>query len=415
MNHFTKGQSVVSLVKTREVDYDLIQFQELVDKAVAQAEEQGVVLPVSGTVFIKPNLILQATAREGITTEPELVAALIRNFRKRGVGTIYVGDSSAGFAKSRDALNSTGMQQIVEAAGGTIVNIDDPAERVEVDLPGSDYLRTISVPSKILEADYIVNCAKLKTHRFGAMTAAVKNWVGLLEQSQRLKVHQNRIPKVVAELHALIREDLCLTDALVIGEGEGPDLCDPRLLGVVMVSNDPVAIDGIASELLGISRNELIFPWTCYLEGVGEIHRNNITIVGEDPRDLAIQVSRPLEVMYHRFPCNFIFGGYCPGCYVWLIGPALFWQKEKLWEKIAANKGRPTIMLGFNAEDINFEKHLAEGPYFVIGDCAPEKYRNHPDTVHIPGCTPGPDISETILAHVGLSLDIWGEHETENH
>ena len=43
------------------------------------------------------------------------------------------------------------------------------------------------------------------------------------------------------------------------------------------------------------------------------------------------------------------------------------------------------------------EKHLKEGPYFVVGDCPPNKYRNDPRTIHIKGCCPGPAIPETIL------------------
>lgn len=406
-----RKQQTVSIVKTHVIDYEAVDFQGLVDTALEQLEKSGVRLPNTGSVFIKPNLLLSASAKEGITTEPRIVAALIVNLKRRGVETVYVGDSSAGFAKIADAMESTGMGAIVVEAGGTLVDIDDPDQRTMVNLRHSDIVKSLSVPRKLIEADYVINCPKLKTHRFGAMTAAVKNWVGLIEKSERLRLHQNRLPKLVAELHALIPEDLCLTDALVVGEGDGPDLCKPRYLGVVMASTDPVANDSIGSELLGIERNELIFPWTCYLDGIGEIHRNLIKLVGTDIREIAIQVERPVEVMYNRFPCNLIFGGYCPGCFVWFIGPSLFWQKEGLWEQIGTKMGRPTFMLGFNAEDVNFERHLDEGPYFVIGDCAPEKYRNHPRTIHIPGCTPGPKISEMVLGHLGLSLDVWGKKD----
>ena len=97
------------------------------------------------------------------------------------------------------------------------------------------------------------------------------------------------------------------------------------------------------------------------------------------------------------FPVNIILGGMCEGCFAWFMGPALFWERDGIWQQISEQAGRPTCMIGFNAEDINFEKHLKEGPYFVIGDCAPAKYREHPDTVYIEGCCPGPKIPETIL------------------
>jgi uncharacterized protein (DUF362 family) len=401
--------SIVSVIRTSEIRYESIDFQEMVEAVLGELEHEGVSLPSKGTVFIKPNLLLSASATTGITTEPRLVAALVRNLLSRGVEHVFVGDSSAGFANIADALDSTGMRKMVEEAGGKVVDVDVAEERIDLPLAGSDILTQISVPKKVVEADFLINFSKLKTHRFGAMTGAVKNWVGLIEKNTRLRHHQNQLPKLVAELHKLLPEDLCLTDALIIGEGDGPDLCSPRLLGVLLASNDPVASDSVASELLSIDRNELIFPWTAYLDGIGEIHRNLIRVVGCDAREIAIHVERPIEVLYNRFPCNIVMGGMCPGCFVWFIGPALFWEKEGLWDKISTAKGRPTFMFGFNANDINFERHCSEGPYFVIGDCPPERYRNDPRTIHIPGCTPGPKISDKVLAHLGLAMPIWGE------
>ncbi len=404
-------KSIVTIIKSKTLSYSNTDFYFMVNEAIENLETNGVKIPSAGTVFIKPNLILSATAKESITTEPRFVSALVSILKERGVATIYVGDSSAGFAESSEALEATGMGRAVKAAGAELVNIDDPSERRNVQMPDSDIMAEISLPVKMLEADAIINFAKLKTHRFGAMTGSTKNWVGLIDQKTRLKYHQGQLPKLVSEIHGILPESICFTDGVVIGEGDGPDLSVPRFLGVLLASNDPVANDSISSELLSIDKNELIFPWTAYLDGYGEILRNNITLVGPDIQDIAIRVEKPVEVLYNRFPCNMIIGGMCPGCFVWFIGPALFWEKEGLWEKINEKKGRPTFMLGFNAEDVHFEKHLKEGPYFVIGDCTKEKYRNHPETVHIPGCTPGPAIPDIVLKHCGEHLAIWGDDE----
>jgi hypothetical protein len=68
-----------------------------------------------------------------------------------------------------------------------------------------------------------------------------------------------------------------------------------------------------------------------------------------------------------------------------------------VWDKITKNVGRPTVMLGFNAVDRNFEKHLKEGPYFVVGDCTPPSFQQDSRTTFIPGCCPGPRIPDEIL------------------
>lgn len=392
-----KKESIVSLVKSTTCVYDDVDFKNMVRQSLENLESNGVAVPSEGTVFIKPNLVVEATARESITTEPRFVSALIALLRDRGVKQIYVGESSASFIRSTDSFQVAGMDEAVKGAGGQIVNIDDPAERTEIALPDSDMLASITVPTKALEADCLISFAKLKTHRIGTMTCCVKNWVGFIPQDIRLRYHQTRLPKLVAELHRALPEHLCFGDGIIVGEGDGPDLSKPRFLGVLLAANDPVALDSIASELLNVNRNELVFPWTAYLDGVGEIERNKITVIGPDIRSMSIHIEAPVEVLYHRFPANIVLGGMCGGCFAWFMGPALFWERDGIWPKINENLGRPTFMIGFNAEDINFEKHVKEGPYFVLGDCAPAKYRNHPDAVYIEGCCPGPKIPEIVL------------------
>ena len=169
-----ENRSVVTIVKSKTLSYGNTDFYLMVKEAIANLESEGIDVPSAGTVFIKPNLLLAATAKESITTEPRFVSALVCILKERGVETVYVGDSSAGFAASSDALELTGMGKAVKAAGAELVNIDDPAERRTVAMPESDILAEISLPAKMLDSDAIINFAKLKTHRFGAMTGCVK-------------------------------------------------------------------------------------------------------------------------------------------------------------------------------------------------------------------------------------------------
>jgi uncharacterized protein (DUF362 family) len=390
-------QAVVSIVKSDTAEYSKTDFRDMVQRSLENLEQARIPVPSAGTVFVKPNQVIGAAAAESITTEPRFVSALIGLLKERGVQKVYVGDSSAGFIRRQDSWAQTGMDRAVREAGASIVEIDDERERTSIELPEGDIVRSLSVPRKALEADCLVNFAKLKTHRVGSMTCCVKNWVGFLYQKLRLEHHQTRLPKLVAELHRALPEHLCFADALIVGEGDGPDLSRPRFLGALMAGNDPVAMDSVGADLLHIHRGDLTFAWTAYLEGVGEIERNSIRVIGPAPETLAVEVEKPVEVLYNRFPCNIVLGGLCEGCFAWFMGPALFWERDGIWERINRNAGKPTFMLGFNAVDLNFEEHLQEGPYFVVGDCPPARFREDPRTVHIPGCCPGPAIPEVVL------------------
>lgn len=403
-----KSKPIVSIVKSKTSVYDEIDFNEMVSQSITNLESKGIKIPSRGSVFIKPNVIMGASAKDSITTEPKLISSLIAHLKERNVKKIYVGDSSASYLKVNEVFKATGMDIAVKSSGGELVNIDDESERVTIKLPDSDMIENISVPKKALEADCIINFAKLKTHRIAAMTCCVKNWVGFIPQDIRLKYHQTRLPKLVSELHRALPERFCFADAIIVGEGDGPDLSTPRFLGVLLSSNDPVAIDSIAAELININRNDLIFDWTAYLDGIGEIEKNKIQIIGQDPAELAIHIKKAISVFYNRFPCNIVLGGLCEGCFAWFMGPALFWKRDGIWEKINKKVGKPTFMLGFNAEDIHFEEHLQEGPYFVIGDCTPNKYKDDQRIIHIKGCCPGPAIPEIILKNCKINEgDEW--------
>jgi len=403
-----KSVSVVSIVKSNTSVYDEIDFKAMVSQSITNLESKGIKIPSSGNVFIKPNVIMGSSAKKSITTEPKFISSLISILKERGVKKIYVGDSPASYMKSPSIFEETGMAKEIEAAGGEFVNIDQSCERIEVEIPNSDMLKSISLPRKAIEADCIINFAKLKTHRIAKLTCCVKNWVGFIPQDLRLAYHQTRLPKLVSEIHQVLPESLSFADAVIIGEGDGPDLSTPRFLGTLLSSNDPVALDSIAAELVNFNVNDLTFTWTAFLDGHGEIDKNKITLVGCNPTELSIHIKRPISVLYNRFPCNIVLGGVCEGCFAWFMGPALFWERDGIWEKINKKVGKPTFMMGFNAKDIHFEEHLKEGPYFVIGDCTPSKYQDDPRTIYIKGCCPGPEIPEVILKECNVNEgDQW--------
>jgi hypothetical protein len=59
------------------------------------------------------------------------------------------------------------------------------------------------------------------------------------------------------------------------------------------------------------------------------------------------------------------------------------WLKEGIWNMLSS-RGIPTFMFG-DADDAEFEKHKAEGLYFVLDDSAKPKYKNDPQVIFIPG------------------------------
>src|SRR5437016_548764 len=67
----------------------------------------------------------------------------------------------------------------------------------------------------------------------------------------------------------------------------------------------------------------------------------------------------------------------------WMAVAARFFH-DGSWAKIIARYGIATFLIG-KAEDKEFERHLNDGPYFVIDEAAPVRYRIDPRVHFISG------------------------------
>ena len=391
---------VVSIVKTKEVAYTRIDVEAMVREAIEGLGGISKFVKPGQTVFIKPNAVVPSLASEGVTVEPEIVSSLIQLVKEAGAAEVLVGDSSVNGSDTLEVMKKLGMTEAVQEKGGKIISLDE-VPLIEKKVSQGKVLDTIKIPKPLVEADVILDVAKAKTHYIDGITGCVKNWVGVIPQRYRLQYHQTRLSQVIAEIMRQIPPDLCVVDALVIGEGEGPNNVDPRFLGVIVAGTDPVATDVVTGNLMGFDVNDLEFPWVASLEGVGVIDLNKIKVIGPSLEKIRIHACRPNPAVYNRFPCNIVLGGVCSGCLTWVVGTSVEWLRDGTWDKIL-RKGRPTLMVGYNAQDIHFEKHLKEGPYFVIGDCAPEEYKSDKRVIFISGCCPGNKIPDKILREMDL-------------
>ena len=91
----------------------------------------------------------------------------------------------------------------------------------------------------VLEADYIINCAKLKTHALMAMTAAVKNMFGSVPGIKKAEYHCTKstiepFTKMLLDLHETVKPHLNLVDAIDCMEGNGPSGGTVRHMGYTL-------------------------------------------------------------------------------------------------------------------------------------------------------------------------------------
>jgi uncharacterized protein (DUF362 family)/Pyruvate/2-oxoacid:ferredoxin oxidoreductase delta subunit len=207
-------------------------------------------------VLLKPNMLSAKAPGKAVTTHPEVLRGVIELVREAG-GVPLVGDSP-GIGGFRRVAEKSGILRVIEETGA------EPAEFAEsMEVAGQGVFRRFEIARPYMEADRIINIAKLKTHEMMTMTCAVKNLFGAVvgtgKAAWHLKAGADRgvFARMLLEIFLLRRPDLNIVDAITAMEGNGPGSGDPRHVGLLLGGVNPVAVDVIAAEIAGIPKKLL--------------------------------------------------------------------------------------------------------------------------------------------------------------
>jgi uncharacterized protein (DUF362 family)/Pyruvate/2-oxoacid:ferredoxin oxidoreductase delta subunit len=240
-------------------------------------------LEVAGkSVLIKPNVLRASEAREGIVTHPAVLQAVVEKVETLRPSSIVVGDNPGIFSygANEESFHKTGL---MAAARGYYRNIGNDALPVTFH---PDFLPSVSVSRMVLEADVIISLPKFKTHGLTVLTGAIKNSYGFLPGAQKAKLHKaagspERFQEAVVEVFRLRVPDLFIVDAVVGMEGNGPASSDLRNIGLILASNNAVALDAVMAGMMGCEPGRLRFLQKAKELGLGDYDLSRIEVVGE--------------------------------------------------------------------------------------------------------------------------------------
>ncbi len=229
--------------------------------------------------LIKPNLLSAKAPERAVTTHPEVLRGIIELVKDAG-GVALVGDSP-GVGSARRVAEKSGMLKVIEESGAQLVEF---AESVEV--AGQGLFRRFEIARPYMEADRLINLAKLKTHEMMTMTCAVKNLFGAVigtgKAAWHLKAGDDRemFARMLLDIYLLRRPDLNIVDAIIAMEGNGPGSGDPSQMGLLLCGTNPVAVDVIAAECAGIPRRLLHVEMVAEKLRLDGVERRRIQTVG---------------------------------------------------------------------------------------------------------------------------------------
>lgn len=236
-------------------------------------------IPRGAAVAIKPNLGWDLFL-PGAVTSPLVVEGVIQKLRDHA-GQLYLVEADQVLVHVETALRQTGMDKLCARYGVEWVNLSrTPFVRREV--PAHLEVASLDLP-EILTRTVLVTVPVMKTHNKTVLTGAIKNQWGCLP-TFRHNYHPV-VDRVLRDLSMVLRPTFAVMDATVALEGNGPKSGRPRVCNLVLASGDPVALDTISGEIMGLlERFEVPHLRLCADAGLGVHDRDRIDVLDAERR-----------------------------------------------------------------------------------------------------------------------------------
>jgi len=286
------NKAKVSIVRAH--DYDYAELYVAVGKGIELVGGLAKIVPPGSKVFVKINhLSPPSPAEKGIITHPVFVEVILDLLKEVGADITVGDDITSG---SGDGFQVSGFRQMCQRAGVRLTNLRE-AGFVETVCNGH-FLEKVYLSKIALDADVIINLPKLKTHSLCVFTGGVKNMYGNIPSGLRQKFHAEYIrsedfSQVLTDIFSAVRPQLTIMDGIIAMEGEGPAAGSLRRLGVILTSQDTVAVDAVATKIIGL--NPMDIHTTRYSDerGLGVGNLQNIEVIGERIDDVMVPDFKP--------------------------------------------------------------------------------------------------------------------------
>ena len=246
----------VSIVKCD--DYALEKVYHAIHKSLSLLNGVDKLVRPGMKVLLKLNLLSSSQPPErAVNTHPVVVRALVNIFQKDFGCDVFIGDSSGSVknASTFNAFRITRINEIAEDTGAKIVNFDKD-EYIDVQNKDYEILDKFRIARTLRTVDFIVSVPKLKTHGLTQYTGAIKNMLGSIPGNGKKNVHliapkPTIFAKALVDIHQMVPPHLVIMDAIVGMEGNGPNAGQPKKVGLIIASKDSVAMDAVASTIIG--------------------------------------------------------------------------------------------------------------------------------------------------------------------
>jgi uncharacterized protein (DUF362 family) len=249
---------------------------ELVRAAVEALGGMGKFVKRGQRVLVKPNIGWARKPEQAATTNPEVVAEVVRLCKAAGAREVKVMDHAVDGPDSL-VLKMSGIQGPAEKAGARVMMASSAGLYERVNLRGAKVLKSTDVLRDMGRADVFINVPIAKVHNATVLTLGCKNLMGVV--LDRGAWHRSGLDECIADFVTQFPPDLVILDAvriLLTNGPKGPGRTEDKR--VVVAGTDSVAVDAYSASLFGRSAEKIAHLKLAHAMGAGEIDLSRIRV-----------------------------------------------------------------------------------------------------------------------------------------
>ena len=287
---------------TRTASYEIDILRSGLEQVLDHLGGLGRFIKPGMKVLVKPNLLSAKGPDRAITTHPELVGLMATMVRDLGA-EVLIGDApGGGRAQTPRVWRETGLAAVAERENLTLLNFEKEGTR-----PVTVGDQTYYIANPILDADFVINMPKLKTHVLTLLTGGIKNTFGAIPGFRKAMYHKEapnprHFAHIIVDIFSIVKPGLTVMDGILAMEGEGPSSGQPRSVGLLLASTDTVALDTVAADIIGLPADKVHVIRYAAEAGLGIGNLDGIEVTGvslEEVRipDFKLTSNRKLELL----------------------------------------------------------------------------------------------------------------------
>ena len=197
-------------------------------------------------VYIKPNLTGGEPSEKGMTVDIGLVRAVLE--RLSDCHQITIGESCSDTVRAFDEL---GYRQLIKEYPNVYLEDIRSSKIIWKSIPKPYHTHEMPFNASVLEHDYVINIAKMKTHSLAGVTLCMKNIFGFIPTRKQKLMYHPFIRKAVLDMNQVVPSHFCLVDG-VWGNEFDEIQSTPKCSNVVLAGENILAVDIIAASVMGI-------------------------------------------------------------------------------------------------------------------------------------------------------------------